>query len=359
MNNKIVLKKTTSAIFLAFVLVVGTFALSIPSFMIGAAQASSDREKDHDNGDKKSYGKDRDRDDKSRDHDKYDNDDKKSYGKDRDRDDKSRDHDKYDNDDEKSYGKDRDRDDKSRDHTDDNNEYDYESTKYSEYVDKRYNSYERDYGMDNDYKDHYGKDSYESQYSSYGKDNNNYKSKDSSSKSVSIKKVKCNNINVNLNGIDADIGGASNGNGPIAEAQETDDEGLETNSFGSDSGGSNYGRDGQSDSDTDLFVCKNNNNNTVVVVNETIPEPTPEPTITCEECFTQVLNATELERFLEEAFTPTGTIEQACIVFSSGLVTEEALRDVLELVLTEREDRIDNIIECLLEAGIEFSPPET
>jgi hypothetical protein len=303
--NKIFSLKS-NAIFLAIVIVTGTIALTVPSFMIGAAQASSDRENDHDE------------------------------------------------DDEKSYGKDRDRDDKSRDHTDDNNEYDYESTKYSEYVDKRYNSYERDYGMDNDYKDHYGKDRYESQYSSYGKDNS-YKSKDSSSKSVSIKKVKCNNINVNLNGIDADIGGASNGNGPIAEAQETDDEGLETNSFGSDSGGSNYGRDGQSDSDTDLFVCKNNNNNTVVVVNETIPEPT----ITCEECFTQALNATELERFLEEAFTPTGTIEQACIVFSSGLVTEEALRDVLELVLTEREDRIDNIIECLLEAGIEFSPPET
>ena len=333
MNNKKVLTKKTSAIFLAIVLVTGTIALTGPTFIV-EVQTTSDRDKH------------------------YDDDNKKSYGKDRDRDDKSRDHDKYDNDDEKSYGKDRDRDDKSRDHTDDNNEYDYESTKYSEYVDKRYNSYERDYGMDNDYKDRYGKDSYESQYSTYGKDNS-YKSKDSSSKSVSIKKVKCNNINVNLNGIDADIGGASNGNGPIAEAQETDDEGLETNSFGSDSGGSNYGRDGQSDSDTDLFVCKNNNNNTVVVVNETIPEPTPEPTITCEECFTQVLNATELERFLEEAFTPTGTIEQSCIVFSSGLVTEEALRDVLELVLTEREDRIDNIIECLLEAGIEFSPPET
>jgi hypothetical protein len=38
-------------------------------------------------------------------------------------------------------------------------------------------------------------------------------------------------------------------------------------------------------------------------------------------------------------------------VFSSGLVTEEELRDVLEFVLTEREDRIEDIIQCLLEAG--------
>ena len=117
MNNKKVLTKKNSAIFLAIVLVTGTIALAFPSFMIGAAQASSDREKDHD---------------------KYDNDEDK-----------------------KSHGKDRDRDDKSRDHTDDNNGYDYESTKYSEYIDKRYNSYDSEYGMDNDYKDRYGKDSYE------------------------------------------------------------------------------------------------------------------------------------------------------------------------------------------------------
>ncbi|HEX7257983.1 MAG TPA: hypothetical protein VF242_07970, partial [Nitrososphaeraceae archaeon] len=67
-----------------------------------------------------------------------------------------------------------------------------------EYIDKRYNSYDSEYGMDNDYKDRYGKDSYESQSSIYGKDNS-YKSKEDSSKNVDIKKIKCNNINVNLN----------------------------------------------------------------------------------------------------------------------------------------------------------------
>ena len=57
----------------------------------------------------------------------------------------------------------------STEYTDDKNKYDYESTKYPEYTDKRYNSYEStgsDYEMDND-KKAYGNHNYES---------NNYKS---------------------------------------------------------------------------------------------------------------------------------------------------------------------------------------
>src|SRR5215213_10293544 len=46
----------------------------------------------------------------------------------------------------------------------------------------------------------YGMDSYDK--NTYGKDNS-YKSKDSSS--VSIKKVKCNNINVNVNGLELNV----------------------------------------------------------------------------------------------------------------------------------------------------------
>jgi hypothetical protein len=56
--NKIVLRKTTSAMFLAIVLVLGTIAFTAPSFMTNA-QATSDRERDYDNDeDKKSYDKD-------------------------------------------------------------------------------------------------------------------------------------------------------------------------------------------------------------------------------------------------------------------------------------------------------------
>ena len=57
--TKIVSIKETSAIFLAIVLVLGTIALTFPSFSV-EAQATSDREKDYDNDyeDKKSYDKD-------------------------------------------------------------------------------------------------------------------------------------------------------------------------------------------------------------------------------------------------------------------------------------------------------------
>ena len=56
--NKIVSIKETSAIFLAIVLVLGTIALTIPSFSV-EAQATSDREKDYDKYEyKKSYEKD-------------------------------------------------------------------------------------------------------------------------------------------------------------------------------------------------------------------------------------------------------------------------------------------------------------
>jgi hypothetical protein len=149
---KIVLRKSTNAIFLAIVLIAGTFAAISPSFMVGAHA--------------------------------------------------------------QQYG-----------------------------MNQKYNSYEPDYGMDNSYDDK----------QSYGKDSNSYdKSKDSSN-------VKCNNINVNVNG-DIDIG-ASQVLGALAtdEAQASADEGeIGTNSVGSDGG-----RPSGSDNDP-RFVCINNNNNVVV-----------------------------------------------------------------------------------------------
>ena len=64
---------------------------------------------------------------------------------------------------------------------------------------RRYNNYEQDYGQDNKYNSYepdYGMNSYDKK--PYGKDSNSYdKSKDNS---VTIKKIKCNNLNANLNG---------------------------------------------------------------------------------------------------------------------------------------------------------------
>ena len=222
-----------------------------------------------------------------------DNDDKKSYGKDRDRDDKSRDHEKYD--DEKSYGKDRD----------------------------------------------------ESKYTSYDKDNS-YKSKDSS---VNIKKVKCNNINVNLNGLDVNVGLPFNDGpvtGPIAVAQEAEDD-EESNSIERNNDKSYDGKDAQSDSDTNSrIVCINNNNN--IVVGE---EPEPP---TCEECFTTVLTDEELDDLIQAIIENGGppSLQELCD-FIAGDLSEEGRAFISDrlFVLGEdveiSEDKINEILDCLEE----------
>ena len=98
---------------------------------------------------------------------------------------------------------------------------------------------------------------YKSKYPSYGKD-------------VSVKYIKCNNINVNLNGIEIDINSLPGllGSEVAAEAAETG-----AISFG-DSGGNN-GSSGH-DNKGLVFVCINNNNNAGQVGDETSA---------CEDCF--------------------------------------------------------------------------
>ena len=90
-------------------------------------------------------------------------------------------------------------------------------------MDQRYNSYQPEYGTDNKYNSYepeygtdYGMDSYDDK-KPYGKDNSYDKSKDSSS--AIVKKIKCNNINVNVNGF-IDIG-ASQALGALATDEST------------------------------------------------------------------------------------------------------------------------------------------
>jgi hypothetical protein len=123
-------------------------------------------------------------------------------------------------------------------------------------MDQRYNSYEPDYGMENSYDDK----------QSYGKDSNSYdKSKDSSS--TIVKKEKCNNINVNVNGfngVEVDTLPTALTGIATDEAQATADEGeVGASSFGSGGSGSNGG-DRPSGSDTDSKICINNNDFNVV-----------------------------------------------------------------------------------------------
>jgi hypothetical protein len=217
--------------------------------------------------------------------------------------------------------------------------------------DELYNDNKKSYGKDNDESSDEEKDndesSDESKDNEKDNDDNSYKSKDSSS-SVFVKKIKCNNVNVNLNGIDVDIGlPTDNGplNGPIAEAQAADDEEWESNSFGSGSG-SNGDGDGQSDSDTNnRVVCISKNNN--VNVGEEPPEPR-----TCEECFEDILSSDEIEDFLDRfLFESVGDV---CDALDRIPPSEEGL-ELFLLSIGVSQDDIDSLIECLKnEANIDF-----
>src|SRR5215211_4583133 len=230
MTNSTVTRKISAA-FLATVLVAGIIALSTPSFMVGAQAVPG---YGMDSYDKKSYG----------------NDDKKSYGSDPGYGMDSYDKKSYGNDDKKSYGSD------------------------------------PEYGMDSYDKKSYGNDDYKSQYSTYGKDRDSDKSKDS----VSIKKVKCNNINLNLNGITIGAGGNTTNGG----SDGSDDASIGAASLSGNGDSTGYGNGERNHKFVDkkdgfVFVCINNNNNVAGGGNATDGNATD----ACEDCFAQTLNATE------------------------------------------------------------------
>ena len=173
-------------------------------------------------------------------------------------------------------------------------ESDYGMDSYGE--EKSYGS-EPDYGTDSYGQKAYGNDDYKSQYSSYGKDDRE-KAKDS----VSIKKVKCNNINLNLNGLNITSGGSANGgaNGDSSGAADASDS-ISANGYGND----DRKKKVVDKKDGFTFVCINNNNNNVTAANITGGTPTPTPVEDeCAECFDNltvdlrvILNAALLEGF--------------------------------------------------------------
>jgi hypothetical protein len=180
------------------------------------------------------------------------------------------------------------------------------------------------------------------------------------------KKVKCNNINVNLNGLDVEIG-VPNGNGPvngvIALAQEADDDDDDekSNSIESNDDGNYNGKDAQSDSDTNSkIVCINNNNN-IVAVGE--PEPP-----TCEECFTKVLSEEEekLDDLIEAIENDGGpaSLQELCELFTEFVQDADFRAFISERLFTLGGDveipgdKINEILDCLEEVFGEDFPRE-
>jgi hypothetical protein len=119
----------------------------------------------------------------------------------------------------------------------------------------------------------------------YGMDKD-YKKVD---KKISVSSLKCNNINVNVNGLTLDVFPPSLGIlGGGDMAAEAADPTTDVASFGG-SGGND-----KSEFNNFKFVCINNNNNTVVQQPPVVP-----PVEGCEQCFT-ALNATNFAAVVAE-----------------------------------------------------------
>ena len=192
-----------------------------------------------------------------------------------------------------------------------------------------------------------------------------------------IQKIKCNNINANLNGINANIGSG------LIDGDTTDANGEVLAAQGSEALSVNDDKDFVDRANNFSFKCINNNDNTVVEGEEPISK-------LCEECFaanstlqrTVIDFLTETENpFLETGFTEdsTGqliseayvigaqinTLERLCNQIENAAETlsvpasDETIRKVIEGIVffqtgntTGFESSIDALIECLLEKGI-------
>ena len=294
---------------MATVLIAGTItALSFPSFMItGAAQAQSYYDDDRMYNDYNSYGPT----------DYY-------------RDDKDK---KYDD----SYG--------PTDYRMDNNN-------------------RKSYGNDNGYESQYQpslKPDYKPKYPSYGTDDRRDKSKDSSSKSVSLNNLNCINTNINING---------NNTGDINLGNKGADKGY-SSAYSSNGGGKGYGNDGYDNKRDKGFDCIINNNNTninlVVAGGGNVTDGNGNETDPCEECFAQVLNATELDRLevaLENGINVTITIgtpqieinslEELCNVLENvtgGQIRSVVMQILREANITLTEAEFDELVSCIRNAG--------
>lgn len=211
-------------------------------------------------------------------------------------------------------------------------------------MDQRYNNYEPEYGQDNQYNSYepqygqdYGMDSYDKK--PYGKDNSYDKS------SVTVKKNKCNNINVFLNG-DISVSPISDLGALAADAQAKD-EGANGND-----GRGNDGRSSGHDSNSG-FVCINKNTN-IDKSAEAPEEPGEEPTEPdCDagvDCIFGNLNPTQLAIFYTAiGITADATVDELCIAL--GDTTAAELRADLEAQVTPQLATF--IINCLIRAGFD------
>jgi hypothetical protein len=120
-----------------------------------------------------------------------------------------------------------------------------------------------------------------------------YYGMDKDRKDVKVSSLKCNNINVNVNGLELDV--LPTALSTLLTGGEEDD-----NAYSYGSGERNYGSE-SSGSETDFrFICINNNNNTVIEEEEEEEEEPPQPP----EPITTTLTVTKLVTCEDTRLTP-------------------------------------------------------
>jgi hypothetical protein len=182
--------------------------------------------------------------------------------------------------------------------------------------------------------------------------------KKSDKKDVSVNSIKCNNVNVNVNGLELNLSSVPFLSGLLASEANEGQTGA--SSYGSGSG--SYGDKSRSDGDF-KFVCINNNNNTVVV-----PPPVPPVPETCEECFNTILTEAELDDLIqaieEDSEGIVSSLEELCEVFTENVQDELFRAGISERLFTLggnvgiSEDKINEILDCLEEVFDEDFPRE-
>jgi hypothetical protein len=163
---------------------------------------------------------------------------------------------------------------------------------------------------------------------------NNYQKK-SFGKDTSVKYIKCNNINVNVNGFELNVG-------PFLDEVTTESAAEETqaNSFGNKfgSGGSSNGPSGFDKKDGSVFVCINNNNNGGAGGGDDEED--------CEDCFDK-LGGANLLVLIRALFGGLEVTFEAPI----GEKTFNDLGDICDFLIDEAtEENLSDLLVTILDA---------
>jgi hypothetical protein len=212
--------------------------------------------------------------------------------------------------------------------------------------DKKSYDEEPTYGMDNSYdKKSYGSEpDYGTQYSSYGKDNN-----DKSKNSVDIQKLKCKNTNINLNGIEATIGGPVDSVGAAAATEGSEEASAVNGERNNHVVKKFLGKD------FDVICISNNNNNNAGAGGDDDNGVEPCDPDAIEECFENSLAPTFFTA-LVNLLAGTGitvTIDGVSVTINSFA---ELCAELEGVSLTTLIAVINQILDAVLGTGVELDP---